>query len=67
VLYDYAAEESNEMSLVEGEVIEQVEQIDEGWWTAVGAGGSKQGLFPYVLCLTNKQKRFEREPDVLLI
>ena len=30
VLYDYEAEEENEMSLMEGEVIEQIEQIDEG-------------------------------------
>jgi drebrin-like protein len=48
VLYAYAAEESNEMDLVEGEILDQVERIDEGWWTAVGAGGAKQGLFPYV-------------------
>lgn len=30
VLYDYEAEEENEMALVEGETIEQIEQIDEG-------------------------------------
>ena len=30
VLYDYEAEEENEMSLAEGETIEQIEQIDEG-------------------------------------
>ena len=30
VLFDYEAEEENEMSLVEGETIEQIEQIDEG-------------------------------------
>ena len=30
VLYDYEAEEENEMSLTEGETIEQIEQIDEG-------------------------------------
>jgi len=46
VLYDYEAEEENEMALVEGETIEQIEQIDEGWWSGVGAGGTKSGLFP---------------------
>ncbi|EJD08583.1 uncharacterized protein FOMMEDRAFT_117069 [Fomitiporia mediterranea MF3/22] len=46
VLYDYEAEEENEMPLTEGETIEQIEQIDEGWWSGVGAGGTKSGLFP---------------------
>ena len=40
------AQEDNEMNLVEGELIEQIEQLDEGWWSGVGAGGTKQGLFP---------------------
>lgn len=30
VLYDYEAEEENEMSLKEGETIEEIEEIDEG-------------------------------------
>ncbi len=30
VLYDYKADEENEMSLTEGETIEQIEEIDEG-------------------------------------
>lgn len=34
------------MHLVEGELIEQIEQLDEGWWSGVGAGGTKSGLFP---------------------
>ncbi|OCB86325.1 hypothetical protein A7U60_g6639 [Sanghuangporus baumii] len=46
VLYDYEAEEENEMSLTEGETIEQIEQIDEGWWSGIGAHGAKSGLFP---------------------
>ena len=33
------------MELVEGEIIESIEEIDEGWWTGVGPGG-KSGLFP---------------------
>ncbi|CDO74750.1 hypothetical protein BN946_scf184411.g7 [Trametes cinnabarina] len=45
-LYAYEAQEDNEMDLVEGELIEQIEQLDEGWWSGVGAGGAKQGLFP---------------------
>ena len=34
------------MELGEGEVIEQIEQLDEGWWSGIGAHGTKQGLFP---------------------
>lgn len=34
------------MNLLEGELIEQIEQVDEGWWNGVGQGGDKSGLFP---------------------
>ena len=40
------AAEDNEMSLVEGEMIEQIEEVVEGWWSGVGQGGAKTGLFP---------------------
>lgn len=40
------AQEDNEMGLVEGELIEQIEQVDEGWWSGVSADGTKSGLFP---------------------
>ena len=41
------------MNLLEGDIITDVEEIDEGWWTGVGPGG-KSGLFPcksFVCCL----------------
>lgn len=34
------------MPLTEGEIIEQIEELDEGWWSGVGANGSKSGMFP---------------------
>ena len=34
------------MSLTEGELIEEIEELDEGWWSGVGQGGAKRGLFP---------------------
>ena len=34
------------MDLAEGELIEEVEQLDEGWWSGVGNNGAKNGLFP---------------------
>ena len=40
------ATEENEMDLVEDELIEEIEQLDEGWWSGVGRNGAKSGLFP---------------------
>lgn len=34
------------MDLVEDELIEEIEQLDEGWWSGVGSNGGKSGLFP---------------------
>lgn len=34
------------MALTEGELIEEIEQLDEGWWSGIGEGGAKSGLFP---------------------
>ena len=36
------------MDLVEEELIEEIEQVDEGWWSGVGGNGVKNGLFPGV-------------------
>ena len=40
------ATEENEMDLVEEELNEEIEQLDEGWWSGVGSSGAKSGLFP---------------------
>ncbi|WBW73375.1 cofilin/tropomyosin family [Schizosaccharomyces osmophilus] len=45
VIYDYSPEEENEMELTEGERIEIVDFVDEGWWLGENSNG-KQGLFP---------------------
>ena len=45
VLYEYAAAEENELSLVVNDVISNIEQIDEGWWQGYDSQG-KYGLFP---------------------
>ena len=34
------------MHLIEGELIEEIEKLDEGWWAGVGDNGAKRGLFP---------------------
>ena len=62
--YSYEAQEDNEMDLVEGELIEQIEQLDEGWWSGVGANGTKQGLFPanYVEIVEAEEARAATPP-----
>jgi len=37
--------EDNELPLLEGEIIEDIEPLDEGWWSGTGPGG-RSGLFP---------------------
>lgn len=44
VLYDYQAEEGNELDLAEGEIVTDIEQIDDGWWS--GTVDGRTGLFP---------------------
>ncbi|KAI8976197.1 hypothetical protein BDB01DRAFT_853248 [Pilobolus umbonatus] len=46
VLFGYDASEANEMSLVEGELIVDIDTVDEGWWFGFSEDGKKQGLFP---------------------
>lgn len=44
-LYDYDAQEENEISFQEGETIYEIEQVDENWWRGRTVDGST-GLFP---------------------
>ncbi|KAG8760164.1 hypothetical protein FRC14_003920 [Serendipita sp. 396] len=47
VLYDYEATEDGEMSLVEGEFVDQIEEMDEGWWQGVAVSDkNRTGVFP---------------------
>ncbi|KAF9571059.1 hypothetical protein EC968_001043 [Mortierella alpina] len=46
VLYSYEKAEENEMSLIEGEVIVNVTELDVGWWSGESTDGSRSGLFP---------------------
>ncbi|KAG9295998.1 hypothetical protein G9A89_011850 [Geosiphon pyriformis] len=63
VLYPYDAAEDNEMSLVEGEVVTNIIQVDEGWWQGVGEDGIKSGLFPanYVELIADPQQISKEE------
>ena len=44
VLFAYEAEEENELTLREGEVVMDVEMVDEGWWS--GTVDGRSGLYP---------------------
>lgn len=44
VIYDYQAEEGNELDLAEGDIVTDIDQIDDGWWS--GSVDGRTGLFP---------------------
>ncbi|KAF9918372.1 hypothetical protein FBU30_000237, partial [Linnemannia zychae] len=46
VLYSYEKSEENEMSLIEGEIIRNVTELDVGWWSGESEDGTRSGLFP---------------------
>lgn len=45
VQYDYAADESNEINLQEGEYVANIEMVDADWWMGQNEKG-ETGLFP---------------------
>ncbi|XP_078310740.1 drebrin-like protein isoform X3 [Crassostrea virginica] len=44
-LYDYQASDESEISFDPDQIITNIEQIDEGWWTGMGPDGN-HGMFP---------------------
>ena len=63
VAWAYDAAEDNELTLVEGAVISNIEQIDEGWWSGVDEHG-QEGLFPasYVELIEGDAEEQEQAP-----
>jgi hypothetical protein len=45
VQYDYEKAEDNEIDLVEGEYVTNIDTVDEDWWMGTNARG-ESGLFP---------------------
>ncbi|XP_047117014.1 unconventional myosin-Ie-like [Schistocerca piceifrons] len=43
-MYDYSAQDLDELSFQEGDIIEVIKEFDGGWW--LGRLGELQGLFP---------------------
>lgn len=64
MLYDYEAAEDNEITLVEGQIITGIQQLDEGWWSGITQDG-QEGLFPatYVELLPPGEDEAEAAPE----
>jgi hypothetical protein len=45
VQFDYEKAEDNEIDLLEGEVVTEIEMVDKDWWLGVNVRGER-GLFP---------------------
>lgn len=45
-LYDYQAADDTEISFDPGDIITNVEMVDEGWWQGLAPDGQSIGLFP---------------------
>ncbi|RPB17747.1 hypothetical protein P167DRAFT_531278 [Morchella conica CCBAS932] len=45
ILFDYEATEPNEINLVEGQIVGEVDMVDEDWWAGRNVQG-ESGLFP---------------------
>nr|2KRN_A Chain A, CD2-associated protein [Mus musculus] len=44
VLFDYSPQNEDELELIVGDVIDVIEEVEEGWWS--GTLNNKLGLFP---------------------
>jgi hypothetical protein len=44
-VYDYQAAAEDEVTFDPGEILEDVEIVDEGWW--IGTVNGSRGLFPF--------------------
>ncbi|CAH2245765.1 CD2-associated isoform X1 [Pelobates cultripes] len=44
VLFDYLPQNEDELELKAGEILDIIEEVEEGWWS--GSHGGKSGLFP---------------------
>ncbi|KAI8057294.1 hypothetical protein BDF22DRAFT_670612 [Syncephalis plumigaleata] len=46
-LYNYDATDEDELSIVKGDIIAVIEELDEGWWVGEQTNGTgKRGMFP---------------------
>ncbi|KAH8657052.1 hypothetical protein BGZ60DRAFT_434706 [Tricladium varicosporioides] len=57
IQYDYEKAEDNELELIEGEMVTNIEMVDEDWWMGTNQKG-ESGLFP-----SNYVELVEEEPE----
>jgi hypothetical protein len=57
ILYDYEKAEDNEVDLIDGEYITNIEMVDDDWWAGTNSKG-ESGLFP-----SNYVQLVEEEED----
>jgi hypothetical protein len=64
IQYDYERAEDNELELVEGEYVTNIEMVDEDWWMGTNSKG-ESGLFPsnYVELVEDDEAAPEPEPQ----
>ncbi|RDL38234.1 Actin depolymerizing protein [Venustampulla echinocandica] len=58
IQYDYEKAEDNELELIEGDYVTNIEMVDEDWWMGTNSKG-ESGLFPsnYVELVEEEEKR----------
>lgn len=64
-MYDYSAADDDEVSFMDGDVIEDVQQIDEGWMYGRVQRTGQQGMLPanYVEAIWVSRKESWKEED----
>ena len=65
VTFGYKASEEDELDLVEGEIVEILDQEEEGWWHGIYKG--KKGMFPsnFVEMISFETKATDEKVPVL--
>ncbi|EHL03089.1 putative protein app1 [Glarea lozoyensis 74030] len=63
IQYDYEKAEDNELELVEGEIVTNIEMVDDDWWMGTNQKG-ESGLFPsnYVELIEGDEEEQEAPP-----
>lgn len=45
-MFDYAAQQEDELALTRGQTLRVVDRPDDDWWTGETMDGSRRGVFP---------------------
>jgi hypothetical protein len=63
IQYDYEKAEDNELELIEGEIVTNIEMVDDDWWMGTNQKG-ESGLFPsnYVELIEGGEEEQEAPP-----